>query len=353
MQIHTKHFICKICGYTSPMTRGLAYHITHKHKILIKDYYDTYIKLENEGLCITCGKEATFDSLTFGYRQGCFEHKHPSKYAVDKQLLHHLYIEEKLSTVQIGKQLNINKKAVLWLLRKYSIAVRSISEGTILNTPRGEKSHFYKNGFFVKDLCNRKYFCEECGKEVKSKTTKLCIKCSHKGERSDRYIDGRSSMAHYCSKCGSVISNTSFHNSKLCRHCMNIELSLRQDGKSSKKEFIIKDFLNGLKESTFIHNEKRDFQISYYFPDFVDEKNKLIIEVYGDFWHANPEIYKADDLIYKSKNIKATDIWDKNERRINTLKKYGYKILILWEKDINKNIEIVKQKVIDFIKTNT
>lgn len=38
-------------------------HITRFHKISLKDYYDTYLKRENEGICLCCGKETKFYNL--------------------------------------------------------------------------------------------------------------------------------------------------------------------------------------------------------------------------------------------------------------------------------------------------
>lgn len=51
--------ICAICSkeYSS---RGLTYHITHIHNISKQDYYDTYNKQVNEGLCKYCGKPTRF-----------------------------------------------------------------------------------------------------------------------------------------------------------------------------------------------------------------------------------------------------------------------------------------------------
>ena len=50
---------CQICKKEFTK-RGLTYHITHIHKITKKDYYDTYLKTENEGLCKYCGNQTKF-----------------------------------------------------------------------------------------------------------------------------------------------------------------------------------------------------------------------------------------------------------------------------------------------------
>ena len=55
-------------------------------------------------------------------------------------------------------------------------------------------------------------------------------------------------------------------------------------------------------------------------PDFVNSNGKkIIIEVYGDYWHNLPQRKKKDKLKDKK------------------LKEYGWKKLVLWEKEINNN----------------
>ena len=46
-------------------------HITRFHKISLKEYYDKYLKRENEGICLCCGKETKFYNLKCGYKRYC------------------------------------------------------------------------------------------------------------------------------------------------------------------------------------------------------------------------------------------------------------------------------------------
>lgn len=69
--------------------------------------------------------------------------------------------------------------------------------------------------------------------------------------------------------------------------------------------------------------------------DFVISKTKIIIEVNGDYWHANPQFYKTGDLIsYPGKKLYAQDIWNKDQNKLDNAKKYGYNVILLWEQDI-------------------
>lgn len=81
----------------------------------------------------------------------------------------------------------------------------------------GRKSHFYKDG-----RCLKKYYCIDCGKELKDYHAKRCLSCSAKeimnrperkekisGENCNLYIDGRNSKEYYCIDCGSKIDKRS------------------------------------------------------------------------------------------------------------------------------------------------
>lgn len=68
----------------------------------------------------------------------------------------------------------------------------------------------------------------------------------------------------------------------------------------------------------------------------IDNK---VIEVYGDFWHANPKIYASNYIFPKiiGENITSKVIWEKNAIRIEKIVSAGYSVLIIWERDWNKH----------------
>lgn len=61
---------CKICGKEIG-NKGLTSHFKNTHNISSKEYYDKYLKQENEGKCLECGKETKFIKFTKGYRSFC------------------------------------------------------------------------------------------------------------------------------------------------------------------------------------------------------------------------------------------------------------------------------------------
>lgn len=115
----------------------------------------------------------------------------------------------------------------------------------------------------------------------------------------------------------------------------------RKTGSSRLEE----NFYDNIKHLGFLSKQN----IADYEVDIVHNKYKLAIEVYGNFWHANPLIYKSNDLINIKKCKTAQDIWDRDNKRINKIKNAGYEVLIFWEKDIlSKNNYI--ETISNFIK---
>lgn len=63
-------FVCKFCQKTFSNVTKLVSHLTHPKspcKTSIKEYYDRFFRLPDEGVCIYCGRETAFGSLVKGY----------------------------------------------------------------------------------------------------------------------------------------------------------------------------------------------------------------------------------------------------------------------------------------------
>ena len=67
--------------------------------------------------------------------------------------------------------------------------------------------------------------------------------------------------------------------------------------------------------------------------DGVNEQHKIVIEFYGDVWHANPEKFPADDQIVKLTGLPAGDVRKKDSIREQVIREKGYKFIVIWEKE--------------------
>ena len=93
-------------------------------------------------------------------------------------------------------------------------------------------------------------------------------------------------------------------------------------------------------------------QISNMQVDECNENLKIVVEYNGDFWHCNPNKWKADE--YNSTiRMTAGEKWTKDRARKAQLRKMGYTLIVVWESDwqtdalkqLSKIKEIVNAKI--------
>lgn len=82
---------------------------------------------------------------------------------------------------------------------------------------------------------------------------------------------------------------------------------------------------------------------------FVGDRNydllvfdNVLIEVNGDYWHANPNIYKKGDIF--NADMTSEQIWAKDDYKKLLAENLGYTLITIWESDIKNrdDIELVK-----------
>lgn len=71
-------------------------------------------------------------------------------------------------------------------------------------------------------------------------------------------------------------------------------------------------------------------------PDIFISPN-ICIFCDGDYFHANPKKYKANDIVCRSRTAK--QVWDKDFHITKTLESKGYTVLRFWENDIEERID--------------
>jgi very-short-patch-repair endonuclease len=106
---------------------------------------------------------------------------------------------------------------------------------------------------------------------------------------------------------------------------------LRKAKFNSKPEKRVKEMLLELDV-----NFKQQFRIDSKSFDFYLPDQNILIEVDGDYWHANPAKYNKNELDVRQSFIVNNDIL-KN----NLSKNKGYKLVRIWESDIEKSWRFV------------
>jgi len=252
------------------------------------------------------------------------------KSTLTKYFLITKYIKNKKSILQIAHELgNCNYVTVYNYLKNYKIKIRPLSESTKGN----------RNGFFGKhhtETQKEKWSKTRKGIKLSIKTREAMSKAS-KGKK--KSLETKKKM-----KVGALKRwKNNFIEKKRLSNWNKLRWSnLKYKEKVLKKMFETRKikpnkpekFLNKLigklfpKEYKFVGDGKIWFD--HFNPDFINiNGQKKIIEMYGDYWHNREEMIERDN------------------RRIKTYKKYGYKTLIIWDYEL-KNLKILKEKIKEF-----
>jgi hypothetical protein len=108
--------------------------------------------------------------------------------------------------------------------------------------------------------------------------------------------------------------------------------------KFSKTHLRITDQLN-LRDLGFLGEQT----VNRYSIDELHIEKKIAVEINGDYVHANPKYYAADDIIrLPGSSYTAAEKWDNDEQRRIKLEQMGYTVFVIWESD---DIEVIREKL--------
>lgn len=281
-----------------------------KEKSLLK-----YLKFHGFEEKYKCGNCGSFENLkkrqgndSFKYYELCsvcsslknsksqikYNNERRSRLNITKEVLEDLHYNQFKNINNISKTLNIDKKYIKRLFKEFKI-------DEIIQ-------------------------CSHCGETDKNN---LCIV-------NKKYIN-------LCKKCKSEL-------------CIN-ETTLKSYSKISQELFwgIYNKLPFDFKKETYFaelnreYSEKIDIEtkeileiknIRYFYDFFIKHDDiKIVIEFFGDRFHANPELYEATDqplLSFKSDKL-ASDIWEDDTKREYFILNQNYYFILVWEKDFKKN----------------
>lgn len=212
----------------------------------------------------------------------------------------------------------IDNKSILFLLSLKNIPIRSISESSI----KISKEKFKKT-------CLEKYGVENPSqaKDIKKKKEQTFL--NHYG------VSNIWKLQDYNKKCAELHPETHKDHMKKLYEGRNNAISENKffDSKLEKR---ICNIFNDLNLS-FI----RQFHFSNYkHPyDFKLLNTHIIIEVNGDYWHCNPNIYN-ENYYHKIKHKTAKEIWEDDKKHIEIANKHNHKVIEIWESDMGSMNDI-------------
>lgn len=234
----------------------------------------------------------------------------------NKEYLEDLYLNKKYSLPMIKKLANnIDLKALCFVFNQYGIKIRSVKEA--------QNTQETKNR--IKETCIKKYGKPNClskGTEPYKKKQKTIL---------DKY--GVENIFQIVDQF--IIENgTKYTRSKISK--LNIQFSniLDKLNIQYETEFKIKYF-----------DDNKNMHYKFY--DFHILNTNILIEVNGNYWHANPEIYNKNDIFqFPRSKITAEDIWKMDKYKKYIAKVNNFIVLYFWEKEIKELSEDVLAKKI-------
>lgn len=261
-----------------------------------------------------------------------------------KDILIKEYKIELKSLPDLREKYKIDFKSLLFLLDYYGIEKRKSSESAIKISQKKYKK-----------TCKKKYGVENVSQLESVKNKKAQTFLEHYGVdnvwKSSEFKSWlRKHMVDTYGK-GSLPNNNGSSDSWGWNKLTEIE-------KEERLKILFSNFESSIEKN--IHNLLTDMNIGFTTHFFVDNLSydikindtKKLIEVQGDYWHANPNKFKENDLIANKKlgTISAKEIWCRDEEKKRRAEKFGYSVLYIWESEIKtKSQSEIKMIILDFL----
>lgn len=203
---------------------------------------------------------------------------------------------------------------------------------------KGKDSQFYNRIETSCTNCSKKIFVIPYNYNTKNKygdNHNFCCNKCYWEYRSKYYIGDKSVMKNY-----------KFSQKQRDRQRIQCLKNIKN---MKSKDTSIQLAVNNILDDLNIFYE-REYAIKYYSLDnFLCDYN-LGIEVMGDYWHVNPNVYNINNRSVNDTQYK--DITKDKKKRTYLRRYYNMELLNLWECDIKKNIEMCKLLIIYYISNN-
>lgn len=382
--------ICQICGKEYSK---IGYHVNKGHNINSKQYYDLYIKSENEGNCLYCSKSTIFRGINKGgyakfcsnncankynapkisekalnrtneenkiiakkARQTRLEHFGDETYGLFGSKRHQKAIQDKYGVNYVTQSPIIQEKSKQTCLQKYGCEYSFQSENNKLKTKQTNlKRYGVENVFQLRKISRNAHTIDaEKQRKISNCITRTMRihkfeqehNCIHKVQLIKKYGQGWLSLKLpqlYDSSSYAYIDN---------KYLPQIEdyANTNHSTYISQKEKELLQYITSIYDDVILENTKNiihPYEIDIYLP-----KLKIAFEFNGMYWHSN---LRVDEMYHftKSKLCKDKDIrlihiyeweWDNQQDEIKNFIKNV----------INNQFEIAITDIVycDFNKSN-
>ena len=335
-----EHVTCKVCGQILNNYKCLGHHIKRDHQLTSVQYYEQYVEQSNDNYkCPFCNNKRKFKNINEGFRKTC------GSACCEQQ-------QTKATNIQKYGCSNVFQSDAI-KQRIYATKEQRYNNPKYVNVKKARKTRIQKN--------NGKWHADD----YYDKCSTTCLK--HYGVV--HYTNGRkisqTKQAWTDEQKKIMIRKMKRTKYKKYGDCFytnrqkNRETCLSRYGTTNTWVFTKIGKISSLNKRIFkILNNKHVFfksemhlsdKISSYFYD-IAFNNKVLLEINGDFWHANPEQYKATDILnLRGRQLSAADIWKKDKLKKQLACNFGYQVVYIWESRLK---QMTDDEVFDWILKN-
>lgn len=211
---------------------------------------------------------------------------------------------------------------IINLCIKYGIKLKNFSESSIISFPKKRKTLYERMGVYHQSQ----------SQNVKNK--KINKSLAKYGTRNV-----------FQSEEVKIKSKDSLFRRYGVYNAGQLSWNIPSNGQRSKIHIKVERYLKSIDvdfvseaRSKFLRFNKALGRIYSPIPDIFSEGKKFVIEIYGDYFHANPVKYKENDLFKLwGGNKTSKEIWAKDSIRRLHIESFGYRFLTIWESEINNN----------------
>ncbi len=337
-------------------------------------------KDDHEGICLFCGKEIPFESISIGYRTYCSReclYQDPKRKDELKEVLLKKYGVNCSFEIKEVKEKILTKNKHKKEERFYKLPqeLQDFLTGKVIHycqcgcgqaiIPKKHHERFgipkYKTGHGIspkKGKTFEEYYGEERGESIRLKLSErqkghiawnkdLTVATDERMKRMEE--KRRANRVYGVAWNKNLTKETDDRVAKLSESLLKISeyTSMRMSERNrldwqrpeyiskqikarhtfpNKIEMFLQEYLDKLFPNEYKYVGSGEIIISNRNPDFINiNGKKKIIELFGDYWHKEGEV----------------------QERINIFKKEGWETLIIWEHEL-KNLDKLKEKLVDF-----
>lgn len=324
---------CKFCNLLFNKNNIFKLHLLSKHKDEFKNLNELQLYYLSEAFNLT---KDILDEIIKEYTNGYSLKFLSDKYNIDRRNIENYLLLNNIKIRNI-KEAN-NCEVVKSSTKEYFINTFGVDNVSKLQSIKDKKKEtFLKHYGYENNFCNK-----EILKKAKSNITEEIKK--NASEKWKKTIKGRYNTTSPMKilEIAKKVADTQKQRFALMstEEKFNITLPARQfwiNKSRSSLEIKIETFLKKLNIKFYINK----FLLDYNY-DFILRDKKIILEIQGDYWHANPKIYNPNDIMCGGRLAK--EIWKRDLKKKILAESRGYKVLYLWETEINQmsNKNIIK-----------